>query len=222
MSLINDALKRARQVQTQAGTTPAAETPLQPVVHPLPSRESAAWLPRAAAVIILMGGLWSLGLWWRGAQTTAAPAPPRDEAAESAKAAAEIAAAFSAKAASAVPSRTAPPPVPHHQPAMAEERVAQPAAPRRIAAAPTPVSVPTERASRPEALNTDTQPAVASSPVAAFKLQGIFYRLSNASVLINNQTLYLGDEIDGAKLVGIERSSVRILLAGKTHVLKLR
>jgi hypothetical protein len=60
------------------------------------------------------------------------------------------------------------------------------------------------------------------APLTFFKLQGIFFRMTNASALINGETLFAGDEIEGAKLVAIERHAVHLLSAGRTNILRLR
>jgi hypothetical protein len=57
---------------------------------------------------------------------------------------------------------------------------------------------------------------------APLKLQAIRYRLTKPSVLINNKTLFLGDEIGGAKLVAIERQRVRLVGQGQTTVLEMQ
>ena len=63
---------------------------------------------------------------------------------------------------------------------------------------------------------------ITSEAAATFRLQGIFYRMSHASALINGQTVFVGDELEGAKVVAIERQVVRLAVAGKTNVLRLR
>jgi hypothetical protein len=54
------------------------------------------------------------------------------------------------------------------------------------------------------------------------KLQSIFYRPSNPSVMINGRTLYENDEIDGVLVAHIQPSSVTLVLSGATNVLMLR
>jgi hypothetical protein len=54
------------------------------------------------------------------------------------------------------------------------------------------------------------------------KLQGIYYRLSSPTVLINGQTLTAGDSIQGVRVVKIERESVTLEMAGQKKVLILR
>jgi hypothetical protein len=64
--------------------------------------------------------------------------------------------------------------------------------------------------------------STASVPFPDLKLQAIFYRLSKASVLINGHTMFIGDEIEGAKLVGVDRYTARLAMNGQTNVLRLR
>jgi hypothetical protein len=62
-------------------------------------------------------------------------------------------------------------------------------------------------------------PAVRSPEL---KLQGIFYRRSNASALINGKTVFRGDAIAGGHVVDIEPQSVTVELAGEQKILRLR
>ena len=83
----------------------------------------------------------------------------------------------------------------------------------------------------------NTAPAVAAptaaAPVAAIvpvvpvkfpplRLQSIFYRTENPSVIINNKTLFIHDEIQGVSVADIRSSSVTLVLSGQTNVLTLR
>jgi hypothetical protein len=54
------------------------------------------------------------------------------------------------------------------------------------------------------------------------KLQGIFYRRSNASALINGKTVFRGDAVAGGRVVAIEPQSVTVELAGEQKILRLR
>ncbi len=78
-------------------------------------------------------------------------------------------------------------------------------------------------------------PVVAATPVVAvpavsvpppkfppLRLQSIFYRPSNPSVMINGRTLFLDDEIQGVIVADIRPSSVTLVLSGHTNVLTLR
>ena len=55
-----------------------------------------------------------------------------------------------------------------------------------------------------------------------FKLQGIFYRKSNPSAVINGKTLRKGDKIDGARVVSIDRQSVKLMRTNQAIVLTLK
>lgn len=67
-------------------------------------------------------------------------------------------------------------------------------------------------------------PAVPVVPVKfpALRLQSIFYRTENPSVIINNKTLFIHDEIQGVSVADIRSSSVTLVLSGQTNVLTLR
>ena len=54
------------------------------------------------------------------------------------------------------------------------------------------------------------------------RLQSIFYRPSNPSVMINGRTLFLDDEIQGVIVADIHPSSVTLVLSGHTNILTLR
>ncbi|MCX8156399.1 MAG: hypothetical protein N3J91_08135, partial [Verrucomicrobiae bacterium] len=52
-------------------------------------------------------------------------------------------------------------------------------------------------------------------------LQGIFYRPKNPSAVINNRTLFVGDQIGEVKVIAIEPRSVKVELRGVVKVLWL-
>jgi hypothetical protein len=54
------------------------------------------------------------------------------------------------------------------------------------------------------------------------RLQSIFYRRSNPSVMINGKTLFIGDEINGVRVADIQAANVTLVLSGQTNVLTLR
>jgi len=107
------------------------------------------------------------------------------------------------------------------------------------AAKPAPAAVTPPKAAAPvsaaPAVPTATPapaPAPAPRPVAPvsttpvkfppLRLQSIFYRPSNPSVMINGKTLFVSDDIQGATVVAIQPSSVTLVLSGQTNVLTLR
>ena len=54
------------------------------------------------------------------------------------------------------------------------------------------------------------------------RLQGIFYRTSGASALIDAETVFIGDTVAGARVTAIDRASVTLERDGQTQVLTLR
>ncbi|MEO8426026.1 MAG: hypothetical protein ABI651_02830 [Verrucomicrobiota bacterium] len=63
----------------------------------------------------------------------------------------------------------------------------------------------------------------AESPASfpKLKLQGIYFRRTNPSVLINGRTLFVGDRVDGARVVAVDRQSVTMEFSGQTNLLNL-
>jgi len=84
-------------------------------------------------------------------------------------------------------------------------------------------SPPVEPRPEPVAVAT-TQPAAPATPVKfpLLRLQSIFYRPANPSVMINGKTLYVTDEIQGVVVADIHPASVTLVLSGQTNVLTLR
>ena len=92
-------------------------------------------------------------------------------------------------------------------------------APSNPAPAPAPkiVAAATSTAATPAVV-----PALPPVKFPPLRLQSIFYRPSNPSVLINGKTLYLSDEIQGVTVADISSASVTLVLSGQTNVLTLR
>ena len=87
----------------------------------------------------------------------------------------------------------------------------------RAAVSPTPLSV----VAAPPVVAVSAAPG----PPPKFpplRLQSIFYRPSNPSVMINGRTLFRDDEIQGVIVAAINPSSVTLVLSGHTNVLTLR
>ena len=217
MSLINDALKRAkRTTQDQRPSCAVSEPPLQPVAH-LPSSPSAVpWLIAACSVLLL--SCWCLSLWWQGHKSRSRSESSQREMTP------VVAPATNALAASTVQSpgsnvlgSAAAPAATNVVSVVSIGTTNQDSvvSPIDQGLGLTPGS---EAGSRTNEL--PIPPAATETP--SLKLQGIFYRAADASVLINGQTLFVGDDIGGATIVSIERHAVRLVAGGKTNVLKLR
>ncbi|MBI3414584.1 MAG: general secretion pathway protein GspB [Verrucomicrobia bacterium] len=93
-----------------------------------------------------------------------------------------------------------------------------PVAPPTLTPAVTP-AVASENPVAPPVAATTTPETRAAFPT--LKLQGIYYRLNNPSVLINGRTLFIGDRIEGARIVKIERQNVTVEFSGQTKVIEL-
>lgn len=92
----------------------------------------------------------------------------------------------------------------------------------------SPVSAPAVPIARetvaPAVATPAPVPAVAAVPVKfpTLRLQSIFYRPSNPSVMINGKTLFITDEIQGVTIADISPASVTLVLSGQTNILTLR
>jgi hypothetical protein len=69
-------------------------------------------------------------------------------------------------------------------------------------------------------LSAPKPPPQATFP--SLNLQGILYHPSKPSALINGQTLYVDETIEGAHVVSIERQCVTVDFNGQRKVLALR
>lgn len=115
------------------------------------------------------------------------------------------------------------------RPATQSQAPAGNSAPVAASVAPVAATRPAAPAARPAPAATPapvvpTPAPVATTPVRfpALKLQSIFYRPSNPSVMINGKTLFISDEISGVTVADIKPSSVTLVLSGQTNVLTLR
>ena len=78
-------------------------------------------------------------------------------------------------------------------------------------------------AARPQLVtNVVIIPAPTRVDFPPLRLQGIYYRSDSPSVMINNRSLYVNDQVQGVTVAAIDRSSVTLVLSGHTNVLTLR
>ncbi len=83
--------------------------------------------------------------------------------------------------------------------------------------------VPTNPA--PQTVVAIAAPVAAPTPPVKFpplRLQSIFYRPANPSVIINGKTLFVTDEINGVKVSDIQPANVTLVLSNQTNILTLR
>lgn len=196
MSLINDALKRAKQSQQEnPPTTPALE--FRPVEPAQQSQNRPALLyVGLTCVAVAILGLSGLLVHFISeskpntllvAARTIEPLQP---------------------AAAPLEPATAPEPV-SAQP---------PAAPVTTVSAPEPnaQSAPAHPITTPEPVAV-----VAASEPAPPKLQGIFFNPQNPSAVIGGRSVYLGDRVNGFRIMGISPVAVTLVSATETNVLSL-
>jgi hypothetical protein len=201
MSLINDALKRATQAQPATATAPQSETPMQAAPQRRPAGLPVYFTP--VLLFIISGACWFLVKGW-DAQRQAGiyPAPITVHARENSPAAATEPAGTAG--------REMEFPIP------ADRQFALNDAPTPSASAPPP-------AGTIDSASVPSEPATQEPPAApAFKLQGIFYRPSNPSAVVNSKTVYIGDLILNGKIKAIDRQSVTLEVGGTTQVLTLQ
>ena len=80
-----------------------------------------------------------------------------------------------------------------------------------VARAPEPVPVPAP----------PNVPAAPQPPPTTYKLQGIYWRPARAAAVVNGKTLYVGDQVDKARIASIDKDSVTLDVEGQSKVLQL-
>lgn len=234
MSLINDALKRASH-KPLAPAPPPGGPPLQPVETP---PRGTGPLP-IILCIVGIGALLMAGAFWIKSRGTPgvpveqlaqqkSPTTPTENVTPSApiefkptaqKNAIDQAAATSQKV---EPPNAAPE---SNQVLAAASRMTLPAG------APPAEPIKTQPAPASQVEPAKTQPAAAAAepvaiqpaapPAPSFRLQAIYYRMRAPTVVINGKTVRVGDSVDGAKLVSIERTSAEIEFQGRREKLTM-
>jgi cytoskeletal protein RodZ len=215
MSLINDALKRAHDASKNAPANPNVTIRLQP------SEEERghnlfvlAGLPLLIVALMLAGG-WFYFYGRPGAPKAASLIKPQPIQTASVPAAAPVAAnpaPAPVASAPAVPTVSSPAPV-------QSEVVSNPAP------APGIVLRPVAAKKTPAVLLPATAPATTAKVAPTFpplKLQGIYFRRTNPSAMINNQNVGIGETVDGVQVIAIERMLVTVELEGQKKVLTLQ
>ncbi len=242
MSLINDALKRANEAQKNRPTAGPLGAPLQPADAPMRrgSNGGTNWSPvliPAVIVVLLALGFWFIrsGLLNKSSQqpvvAVTAPVPPPAVVAPVAPVPAPAPAAPKApekpvpyiaksgvKVSTEVVTRELPPepvftptPVTIEVPAPSPVVVVEPKTEPVVTVAPTP---------QPPV--TKVEPVTPPKPAfPELKLQGIFYRLNNPTALISGKNVHIGDLVQGAKVVAIERASVTLEFKGERREMTL-
>lgn len=204
MSLINDALKRATQAQPSA--TPAREPEKE--MEPAPPHR-AVGIPGYFTPVLLFvvcGACWFLAKGWDGSRQTdlARLITPEPIVAQAREIQEDL-----------PPSESAELPIPANRQFALND-------------APTPNEIAQQQpvrvaeTARVKDSSVLTVSARELPSATRFKLQGIFYRPSSPSAVINAKTVFVGDIVADAKVKAIDQSSVTLDLGSETKVLTLR
>jgi hypothetical protein len=205
MSLINDALKRARDADRRRRSAPAS-APLEPA-DPATKPKSTRWLVLAVAVALGLS-LWSFSRW-----ASTAPPPPQAQLANAPES--PTTTPPTSEPTTAVEpslSSSTPPPDPLSTP-----QSSAPVAPDD-SQAPAPIEAPTQALSTDppntsptnETPRSNIDPPPPSTPEVELRLQSIIYRLRNPTAVINGQWLHEGDTIADARIIKIEPHQVTL------------
>jgi hypothetical protein len=248
MSLINDALKRANQTPKRNPAPAPPLTPLQPVeaARGGGGGGSSYLIPVLLALVLGLAGVF-LWMWAKSSQRVstlsagksvpersvppapvaslpiAAPVPVAKAPATSVAPASGglVPAKYGIKISTNLVVRTnAAKPV--ETAATAPETGASSG--ENPAAVTTTAPVATVVTATPSGEVVSVAPAAPPVPKPEFptlKLQGIFFRQSNPSVLINGKTLRTGERIEGVRIIKIERDNVTLEWSGQTRVVMM-
>jgi hypothetical protein len=192
MSLINDALNRAKQTQPGTKPTPEMETTMKPAPPARTVGLPGYFLP--VLLFIISGACWFLVKGWDARrQSVAAEKPVVVHARETEEL--------------TIPKERVELPIPENR----QFSVNDDAPGSASAAAP---------ATTTESIATNTAQDAATG--TTYKLQGIFYRPTNPSAVVNARTVFVGDRIANAKVKAIDQQSVTLEVSGETKVLTLQ
>jgi cytoskeletal protein RodZ len=220
MSLINDALRRARQTQQQS--PPATRQPLVPV-EPKP-RGISRMLPLAVGVLFAAACFFfGLSLARRTPPPVAvAPLPPPKQSDKPVPAPAPVPVAPAPLPEPKVTPATKPASKPRLSVTTANPIVVAPLPPKTVAsAAPTAPAAPAAPAK--VAAPAATPPAVPKPPVTPPpppppdpKLQGIFFNPTRPWAIVSGKTVYAGDRVGDFRVKEISKNTVTLEKADKT------
>jgi hypothetical protein len=215
MSLINDALKRAKQAQDQAGPPdppPLQIRPAEPAPTPKRGPGPVLYVVIALAVVAVLAGGW----WFVQNNRSEKPG-----VGETAKSSAEASTMQDQPA----PASPAPPPVKPAPVAVAPEPMAAPMTNRATAIpSQTIASVKPAAQSAVAAAMTPSAPAPAAAapaPPPPPRLQAIVFHPTRPSAMISGKSVRVGDKVGELRVTAIDRDSVTLSGGGHTNVLNL-
>jgi len=215
MSLINDALKRAKAAQDQA----PAGSPRGPEFKPVALEANGRAKGRNGLVLALFAvvAVLSAAVVWLWPKK--APENTTVQAVQPAVSTATVQSTPPTKTDESVPLDVTAP-----TPQLANTPIARPAG--DDASAPRPVALVSEVASNsvPEASalsNSAVTVETAPPKPPPLKLQAILLNATHPSAMIGGKTLFIGDSFGDLQLIAIGHQSATLVGAGKTNVLSL-
>ena len=225
MSLINDALRRAKQVQQEVHA-PLAGPPLRPVDPPVYVRHGVGIVvPVSMTIVALLGLLLLWQIYQRRDAIKQAEANSRATSAAQERASAE-----SQRPIATLSTQTSEKPTAAAVISTKHEDAKPPVATPTLAAAnPTPIDSgavttlsSTNAASQTSGVS-NVAPAVEPTlpKPEPLRLQGIVFNPKRPSTVINGRTLFLGDRIREFRIMAIRQDSVTLVGGGRTNVLSL-
>lgn len=205
MSLINEALKRAGRIGPPSMPGAGSGTALRPVETRSPRPWGGlVWSIVSLTVLILAATL--LGRGWNSARSHRSKTAQVLAVAREARIPKELDTSSPGVAGGAVVEGGELLPTGKPAKPVASGSIPELPAQGAVAAAATPSAV------------VDPPPRPSFPPL---KLRGIFFRATNSAALIDAKTVYVGDKIERAKVVAIDRESVALEWYGETNVLTL-
>ena len=218
MSLVNDALRRAKEAQQQAVPPPPSQMqfrPVEPGQQVRPGRGFIVLLSLAVVTLLALVLVWG----WPHGRGMAEPREARavTRTARQPTATPQPMSPSTAVNAPAAPSEPSPLLQPESRPIPAT------GIPDTLVAIESAPSTGPAAAKEQENEATNSAPkAPAPQPKAApLRLQAIVFNPSRPSALISGKTVFLGDKLGDARVVAIDQDSATLVGAGKTNVLTL-
>ena len=208
MSLINDALRRAKEAQDDVPLPTSRDLPFRPIepAQQRARRGLGLLLPGALAVVALL----SLLFVWQWTQARMGVTPTTVNARTTRV-------PLTTAPAAALATRPAPVQAPPAPSSPATGAVATLAA--DAASAPSDDSIDDMQ----ESEATDPPAMTASTPPkpAPLRLQAIVFNPKRPSAMINGKTLFIGDKLGDLRVVAIDKESAILAGAGRTNILTL-